>query len=144
MGKKIGLVLGIDQLSELDYWYKNGKSHAFRQRCRMVLLKAEGQSTLLITSIVGIKSQQQINCWIHRYQSYYATLGIAVLHNKKGQGRKQILDSQKDVEIVKELVKSERQRLNIAKDLLEKRLNKTFHINTLKHFLKNLSVDIKE
>lgn len=140
-GRKISLELSGAQREELESGYRNGQGHAFRQRCRMVLLKFQGMPSREISPIVGIKSQNQINHWVKCYQEYYAELGINALRNEPGQGRKPILDPVKDQDKVREAVKAERQRLSQAKRLLEEQTGKTFHLKTLKRFLKNLSAD---
>jgi transposase len=78
---------------------------------------------------------------VKRYLTSYATEGIKVLHNKPGQGCKPKLDKSQDEAKVRERVKSDRQRLSKAKELLEADLNKKFSLQTLKRFLKNLSAD---
>jgi putative transposase len=141
MGRKLEVMLTTAQREELEKGYRTGKSHAFRQRCRMVLLKSDGVFSKDITGIVGISSETYINTWIRRYLTNYATEGIKVLHNKVGQGRKPKLDKSKDAAKVRERVKADRQRLSKAKDLLEGDLDKKFSLHTLKRFLKNLSAD---
>lgn len=141
MGRKILLQLSETQREELEASYRHGRGHTFRQRCRMVLLKFEGLPSKAISPIVGIKSQNQINRWVKRYQECYAELGIDALRNEPGQGRKTILDPKQDRDKVREAVKSERQRLSQAKRLIEEQTGKRFHLKTLKRFLKNLSAD---
>ncbi len=41
MGKKKIVELSDEQRVELEKGYRKGKSHAFRQCCRMILLKSE-------------------------------------------------------------------------------------------------------
>jgi len=141
MGRKLSLHLSETQREELEAGYRNGRGHTFRQRCRMVLLKFQGLPSKEISPIVGIKSENQINHWVKRYQECYAELGLEALRNEPGQGRKTILDPEKDQDKVREAVKSERQRLSQAKRLVEEQTGKTFHLKTLKRFLKNLSAD---
>jgi transposase len=76
-----------------------------------------------------------INFWLTRYES----LGIAGLKNKAGQGRKKILNKATDETIVKDIVKSERQRLTHAKSLIEKELDVQMSKRTLTRFLKRLT-----
>ena len=144
MGRTLKVILTNEQRLELEHGYKTGDSHAFRQRCRMVLLKSSGKLTKDICQIVGINSQNQINIWIRRYQSHYDTIGISVLHNADGQGRKPIFDSKTESEKIKAVVKQERQKLSNAKEILEKELNKSFNIKTLKNFLKVLTADTSD
>lgn len=143
MGRKLFVTFSDAALAELEQGYRQGSSHAFRQRCRMVLLKSEGLKTKDICPIVGIKSQNQVNAWIRRYKAEYAVRGINVLHNAEGQGRKPVFDRslQTQTERIKEVVKSERQRLHVAREIISKELDKGFHVKTLRRFLKNLTAD---
>jgi putative transposase len=141
MGRKLEVNLSAKQREELETGYRTGKSHAFRQRCRMVLLKSEGRLSKDIAQIVGIKSQIQINAWVRRYKTGYESQGIQVLHNQAGQGRKQKLDKTRDEAAVRRRVTEDRQRLSKAKELLEADLGRKFSLKTLKRFLKNLSAD---
>jgi transposase-like protein len=144
MGRTLKVILTNEQRLELEHGYKTGDSHSFRQRCRMVLLKSSNKLTKDICQIVGIHSQNQVNTWIKRYQSDYDTVGISVLHNAEGQGRKPIFDSKTEGEKIKAVVKQERQKLSNAKQILEKELNKSFNIKTLKNFLKVLTADTND
>jgi transposase-like protein len=141
MGRVLTISLTAEQAAELVSYHKKSSSHVFRQRCQMVLLKASGRKTADICQIVGIKSQNQVNGWIRRYKQDYDSLGISVLRNTKGQGRKPIFDKHTQAALIQEVVKTERQKLENAKVILEKRLNKSFNIKTLKNFLKTLAGD---
>jgi transposase len=143
MGRKLEIWLSAEQQSELELGYRTGKSHAFRQRCRMLLLKSSGYFSKDIVPIVGI-SELQINHWVRIYRDNYAREGIKILHNKPGQGRKQKLDLCRDEAIVRQRVMEDRQRLSKAKEHLEEDLNLKFSLQTLKRFLKNLSADSSE
>jgi len=141
MGRKLEVKLSTKQREELETGYRTGKSHAFRQRCRMVLLKSEGRFSKDIAEVVGVQSQTQINTWVRRYKTGYESQGIQVLHNQVGQGRKQKLDKVLDEAAVRRRVGEDRQRLSKAKELLETDLDRKFSLKTLKRFLKNLSAD---
>lgn len=144
MGRVLQIELNSEQKAELEKHYKQGASHSFRQRCRMVLLKSEGYLTKEICKIVGIKSENQINTWIKRYKTHYTDLGIDVLYNAEGQGRKQTFNAQTESERIKAVVQQERQKLSNAKSILEKELNKTFTLKTLQNFLKVLAADTND
>lgn len=141
MGRTLKIELTAEQLSELRHNYRTGESHAFRQRCRMVVLKSQGLKTRDICELVEIRSQNQVNGWIKRYEAGYAGQGINVLHNAPGQGRKPTFDAVTDAERVRQVVSSERQKLANAKAILEKEFGKEFHIKTLHNFLKALAAD---
>ena len=140
MGRNLKITLTPAQRLELENNYRAGSSHAFRQRCRMILLKSDGSATKNILPVVGIKSENEINKWVKRYLADYKESGIDVLHNKSGQGRKAVFNVEKDMAKVKKAIEEERQRLSQAKALIEKDHDKPFHLKTLKRFLKLLAV----
>lgn len=131
--------LAATQYEELKKGYEKGKSSAYRKRCHLVILKSEGRTSLDVGQIVGLH-QISVNNWLNRYEKE----GISGLKTKTGRGRKRILDKEKDAEKIKKEVKKERQRLKKAKDNIEKELDKSFSLMTLKRFLKNLSADGSE
>lgn len=142
MGRVLNIELSSEQRLELEKAYKESRSHVFRQRCQIVLLKSQSRKTSDICEIVGLKSENQANKWVRRYKEEYATLGIESLRNVKGQGRKAMFDAQTELEIIHQVVKSERQKLENAKTILEGKLGKSFNIKTLKNFLKAVAGDI--
>lgn len=138
MGAPIkALQLTDHQKQELEKQYQNGKTHALRKRCQMILLKHQGRKSSEIAEIIGC-CEMSVNNWIKRYQ----TTGIQGLTTKSGRGRKPILDQQADFEQVKAAVQANRQRLSVAKAELEQALEKKFSIFTLQRFLKNTLVAI--
>jgi transposase len=137
MGKTRIIVLTDEQRQALEKGYEIGKSHAFRKRCHLVLLKSEKRSSEEVSKILKM-SEPSVNTWLNRYESD----GIVGLQTKKGRGRKPILDVKTDTEIVKEAIKIERQRLSQTQEAISKKLQKEFSVKTLKRFLKSLSADI--
>ena len=135
MSRKIRTIeLSTQQRHLLQQGYTKDRSHAFRKRCHVVLLKAEGRTSKDIGLIMGMHEVSVIN-WLNRYEGQ----GIEGLFTKPGRGRKPLLDEQQDAPIVRDTIAEERQRLSQAKELLEQRLNKTFSEKTLKRFLKNIT-----
>ncbi len=136
MGAPIkALQLTEHQKHELEKHYHNGKTHALRKRCQMMLLKHQGRKSSEIADIIGC-CEMAVNNWIKRYQSQ----GIQGLNTKPGRGRKPILDQQNNFEQVKTAVQANRQRLSVARTELEQALEKQFSIFTLQRFLKNTLV----
>jgi transposase len=127
------------QRAELEQGYRNGESHAFRSRCQIILLKSEKRSSVEVAGIVGC-CEMVVNNWMHRYQNE----GISGLHTKPGRGRKAILDVETDLEPIKAAVRSNRQRVSLAKAGLEEALGKRFSDKTLTRFLKNTLLVINE
>ena len=135
MSRKIRQIeLSAEQRQLLQQGYSKGKTHAFRKRCHVVLLKAEGRTSKDIGGIVAMH-EVSVNNWLNRYEAQ----GIAGLFTKEGRGRKPLLDDQQDAPIVRDTIAEERQRLSRAKELLEQRLGKTFSQRTLRRFLKNIT-----
>ncbi len=131
MGKTRIIELSQEQRLALEKGYRNGTSHAFRQRCQMVLLKSEKRSSVAITKILG-SCEMSVNNWLRRYEIE----GIAGLKTRGGRGRPSILQPASDLAQVSEAVKKSRQRLSLAKAELEQSLGKSFSTTTLKRFLK--------
>jgi transposase len=135
----------IPKLSEaekatLNEGYLHGKTAVFRMRCHIILLKSQGFISKKIAALHGYPTQTSINSWVTRYLEH----GISGLSNKKGQGRKAILDAALHGQQIRKSVQAERQRLNIAKEELQKELSKEFSVKTLQRFLKKISVPITE
>ncbi len=131
MGRTKVIELTKEQRLALESGYRNGASHAFRQRCQMVLLKSEKRSSVAITKLLG-GCEMSINNWLRRYEAE----GIAGLKTRAGRGRPSILRRESDLAQVTAAVKKSRQRLTLAKAELEKSLDKRFSTTTLKRFLK--------
>lgn len=141
MGKTHIPLLTPSQISELEEGYKKGKTHVIRQRCHIVLLKQQGHTAQQIAALKGYpKHQGTINTWVSRYEK----LGMKGLKNKEGQGRKAILIEDIHRTEVEEIVKTERQRLNYAKSLIETKFDLKMSKKTLTRFLKTLAVSTNE
>lgn len=137
MGKIKTLELTQAQRNSLEKGYRAGSSHAFRLRCRMILLKSEQRTSAEIADILGC-CEMAVNNWLKRF----AAEGIEGLYTKPGRGRKPILDDGKDVARVKQAVKHSRQRLSLAKAELETALGKRFSQKTLLRYIKNMVLAI--
>jgi transposase len=139
MGRFIKVELSDDQRKELEIGYRNGKSHAFRTRCQMVLLKSEGRRSQDIADFLGF-CQQAVNTWLNRYR----TEGIDGLKVRQGRGRPSILSPIEDFQAIRKAVTKHRQRISIARAELEETLGKEFSTRTLNRYLKILTADTKE
>lgn len=131
------LELSETQKQELENSYKNGKTHALRRRCQMMLLKHQGKKSEEVAQILG-GCEVVINTWMQRYQ----TQGIKGLETKPGRGRKAILSTEQDLEIVKTSVQKNRQRISLAKAELEQALGKELSLMTLQRYVKKIVVAI--
>ena len=136
MSRKVRKIeLNEDQREQLIKGHQRGNAHALRKRCHIVLLKSEGRTSKDISNITSTV-EASVNYWLDRFELE----GIEGLHTRAGRGRKPILDNSGD-EAAKicETVRQERQRLGQAREILEKELDKSFSLKTLKRFLKSIT-----
>jgi len=137
MGAIKQLELSNKERRALEQGYRAGKSHAYRQRCQMMLLKSEERSSVEVGEILGC-CEVVVNRWMKRYQAE----GLTGLETKPGRGRKAILNAVTDAAKIKEVVQANRQRLSVAKAELEEALEKQFSQKTLERHLKKVLVAI--
>jgi transposase len=138
MGRPVKKVaLSNQERSELERGYREGKSHAYRKRCQMMLLKSEARSSVAVGEILGC-CEVVVNSWLNRYEAE----GLQGLETKPGRGRKAILNAVTDAAKIKEVVQANRQRLSIAKAELEEALAKQFSQKTLERHIKKVLVAI--
>ena len=127
--KAIGLT--EDERAALEKGWKYGPSHAFRQRCQMILLKSQWLPSQEVARQVGC-CEVVVNTWLMRYQQH----SLDGLKTRQGRGRHPILQTETDLEAVRRAVQKNRQRLSLAKAELEQELGKEFSQLTLRRFLK--------
>lgn len=139
MGRVNTPVLSESQRTELENCLKIGKQYAFRKRCQVILLKADGRKSKDVGLIVGM-SHISVNTWLSRYKQ----LGIYGLQTKPGRGRKPLLNKEVDSKAIVLAVKANRQRLQTAKAEWEAQSGKSVSRETLRKFLKSLAEDISE
>jgi len=140
MGRPIKVLqLSLSDKLDLEEGYKYSVKSSYSRRCHIILLKSKSFSSEEIAEILCI-TKQSVNNWVQRFESK----GIAGLKTKPGQGRPFILNKKEDAEKVKAIIKTERQRLKLAKSKLESELNKEFSMRTLHRFLKVLAAPINE
>jgi len=121
MGKMKTVELSETERASLEQGYREGKRHTFRKRCHIVLLKREARSSAEVADILGC-CEVVVNNWLKRFEG----AGVEGLKTRPGRGRKPIVDTQEDLERVKQAVQASRQRLCLAKAELEAELGKTF------------------
>ena len=131
MAKIKSIELTADARAALKHASRHGKSYSFRQRCLMILLKAERRTSKDVAAQVGC-CEVVVNSWMKRYQQH----GLDGLKTKAGQGRLPILDKQADLAAVRQAVQQNRQRVSLAKAELTHTLGKEFSTQTLTRFLK--------
>ncbi len=131
MGKTKVIQLSDTQRQELEAGRRTGISHAFRERCQMILLKSENRTSSEIARFLGCH-KITVHEWVKRFQAS----GIEGLKTRPGRGRRAILQASTDLSRVRAAVERSRQRISVAKAELEAELRKPFSTTTLKRFLK--------
>lgn len=134
MGKRRTIDLNPAERQALEGAFRTGSSHAFRQRCQIVLLKSEGRSSKEVAGIVK-QHYVSVNTWLTRYEQD----GLDGLQTKPGRGRKALLNKETDAGLVRQVVQNERQRLTQAKAQIEAQTGRSMSLKTLHRFLKNLT-----
>ena len=136
MGKIKSVVLSEVERTALEKGARDGKTFAYRKRCSMTLLKADGRTSQDVAKVVG-GCEVVVNNWMKRYQEH----GIDGLVMRAGRGRRSIMQADSDLEVVRLCVQKHRQKVSLAKAELETELGKAFGILTLKRFLKKTVAD---
>ena len=141
MGKTKVIELTDEQRAELEKGYKNGKSHAFRVRCQMILLKSEKRTSVEVAEVFGC-CEMVVNNWLKRYLEE----GIEGLRTRKGRGRPPILSQQnpEHLQKVKAEIGKHPNSVKTVLALLEEDLALQMHPETLKRFLKKMVTDSVE
>lgn len=134
MGKKRTIELTADQRTTLKSAFRTDASHAFRQRCQIVLFKSEGRTSKEVAQLLK-QHYVSVNAWLNRYEQ----AGLEGLRTQPGRGRKALLDKETNAALVRQVVKGERQRLNEAKVQIEAQTGRSMSLKTLQRFLKNLT-----
>lgn len=125
-----------EQRLQLEEGFRQGKSHAYRMRCRTILLKAEG----LTSKEVGVQTEQShisVNSWVKRFE----TEGIKGLETRPGRGRKPIMDNS-DEDAVRIAIENDRQSVKKAKEAWQQASGKKASESTFRAFLSALARDI--
>jgi transposase len=100
MGRVNTPILSIESQKALEEGFKTGKTHAFRARCQLVLLKSENRKSKEVAAILKM-CEMSVNNWLVRY----ANEGIEGLKTKKGRGRKPVINKTTDEVSVLESIK---------------------------------------
>lgn len=141
MGKKKIVQLNEEQRKDLENGYRKGKTHTFRTRCQMILLKAENRTSLEVAEILGC-CEVVVNNWLKRFESE----GIRGLETRAGRGRPPIL-SQQNPEHLQKVEREIKEHPNSVKTVvakLEEDLGLEMSADTLKRFLKKMVIDSVE
>lgn len=139
MGRVNTPILSDTEKLTLEQGLKTGKTHTYRTRCQVILLKSSGRKSQEVGEITGM-TYVSVNSWVKRYRE----LGIDGLQTQPGRGPKPKLNKETDKESILESVKAHRQRIQTAKAEWEQKSGKSVSLSTLKSFLKVLMDDINE
>lgn len=139
MAKIKAIELTEEERAALETGWRHGASHAFRQRCQMILLKSQRLPSNEVARQVGC-CEVVVNTWLKRYQTHR----IDGLKTRQGRGRRPILQQKTDLEAVRRAVQKNRQRVSLAKAELQEELGKEFSTLTLKRFLKKTAAASSE
>ncbi|MCA1592529.1 MAG: helix-turn-helix domain-containing protein [Acidobacteria bacterium] len=137
MGKTKVIELTTEHRTALENGYRKGKSHAFRRRCQMVLLKSKKRSSLEIGKLLGC-CEMVVNGWLSRYEEE----GIKGLETRPGRGRKSKLSTQNPLHLqtVKAEIARHPQSVKTVVAKLEEAFDLQMHPDTLKRFLKKMVI----
>jgi transposase len=130
------LALTESERNSLTLDFRGGESHCFRMRCRCVLLKSEGLSSVLVGEQTEMTAQS-VNGWVKRFE----VEGIKGLHTRPGQGRKPIMDCS-DGDAVRKVIESDRQSVRLAREARQNSSGKEASDLTFRRFLSALAQDI--
>lgn len=132
-GKKRYISLRAEQRAALEAGHKTGKKATFRLRCQMILLSDRGRKIPDIADILGCNRQSVVK-WLDRYER----AGLDGLHTAKGPGRPAIIriDNRKEVDQIERIVEDHPQKLDLARERIERELGKKMSQQTLRRFLK--------
>ncbi len=138
MGKIKVINLTDEQRNELEKGYRKGKSHSFRRRCQMILLKSEKRTSAEVADILGC-CEVVINNWLKRFE----TEGVQGLKTRPGRGRPPILSSQNPDHLkkVQAQIKKNPNSVKTVVANLEEDLDLRMSEDTLKRFLKKTVTD---
>jgi transposase len=109
MGKIKKLELTDIQRVQLAKGFRSGTSHCLRMRCRAVLLKADGLSSVKAGELTDM-SLVSVNTWMKRFLSE----GITGLQTRPGRGRKPVMGCT-DEEAVRAAIEQDRQSVSKAR-----------------------------
>jgi putative transposase len=135
MDKTKVIQLSEERRQELTDGHRSGASHAFRERCQMILLKSEKRTSSEIARLLGCH-KIMVNEWVKRFEAE----DIEGLKTRPGRGRRAILQAATDLSQVRAAVERSRQRISLARTELETELQKPFSTATLRRFLKKTIV----
>ena len=120
MGRVNTPILNESSKLALEQGLKLGKTHTFRARCQIILLKSTGLKSEEVADITSM-TYVSVNARVKRYKDF----GIEGLQTKPGRGPKPKLSKQTDKASILSSVKAHRQRIQTAKAEWEQKSGKS-------------------
>jgi transposase len=126
-----------EQKKELEQGYLHGEGSLFRKHCQAILLNNQGFSVQELMKIFDCR-KNTIYDWFNNWEEK----GIEGLKLQAGRGRKAMFDTNniQEVELVKLKINENRKKLSLAKAEIESNLGKKMCEETLRRFLKALTI----
>lgn len=125
--------LSEDAKTELEKCFRDDSNHTLRMRCQLILLKAQGRDSKEVAAIINT-CEMTVNNWVGRYKKE----GLAGLMTKPGRGRRPVISTPEDRRVALEVIKADRQRLQLAKAEWEAKQGKRVSRDTFRRFLKSM------
>ena len=135
MGKIKKLIITENQKAELELIIKQDTRYRVRNRANAIIYKSKSYEVEEIAKILTVRPQT-VYLWIRKFEKE----GIESLYEKKGKGRKRILNEEYTEEI-KALVINQ-PSLTIANARIREKLNIYMHNVTLSRFLKKNKIQL--
>lgn len=131
--------LTAEERTTLKEGSRNGKKPHFRDRCKSILMSADGYKVSEIARLFKVRTRT-IYTWFNRWEQF----GISGLMILPGRGIKAPLDNadQQQVEQIREAIKANPQNLNQVCQELSQILGFTVTQNMLKRFIKKNLVTV--
>jgi transposase len=145
MGRKKVYIEEItkEEIKMLEAGWKDGKSHAFRNRCQCILLSNKGNDVEELSKIFSV-TKETIYEWLKAWKKD----GIIGITTKSGQGRIPILSvtNEKHVKVVENAAKQAAEKgINMTEEIVNKLdLKDVFSKRTLRRFLKKKTMPTKD
>lgn len=127
--------LSDTEITMLEEGWKNGKSHAFRNRCQCILMSFKGYQVQQLSNMFSVQ-KNTIYIWLRSWKK----AGIIGILTKPGQGRKPNLciDNKEHIKVVKKAAKNAAEKgTNMLNEVIsELDLKQDISEKTLRRFLK--------
>ena len=135
MSKKTKLEINEINKAEIRKIIKEDERYRVRKRASAILYKSQEYKVKEIAKLLEVRGEA-IYEWINKYK----VEGISSFYDKKGKGRKRIVDDFQLVEVKKLAINSPSIPMTNAK--IREKLNIYISNSTLKNYLKKTQIDL--